>query len=51
MVRVRHNAKEIMIPKIQVTGWGGYIRNVGYKTDSVTYKFETKTFKYSAASA
>ena len=46
IVRAGHNAKEIMIPKIQVTGLGDYTRNVGYKTGSITYEFETKTFNY-----
>ena len=42
----RRNAKEIMVPKIEVTGLGDYARNVGYKTGSITYEFETKTFSY-----
>lgn len=46
MVRAGHNAKEVMIPKISVTGLGDYTRNVGYKTGSITYEFETKTFNY-----
>ena len=46
MVRAGRNAKEIMIPKIEVTGLGDYTRNVGYKTGSITYEFETKTFNY-----
>ena len=46
MVRAGHNAKEIMIPKISVTGLGNYTRNVGYKTGAITYEFETKTFNY-----
>lgn len=46
MVRAGHNAKEIMIPKISVTGLGDYTRNVGYKTGAITYEFETKTFNY-----
>lgn len=31
MVRAGRNAKEILIPKISVTGLGDYTRNVGYK--------------------
>lgn len=50
MVRAGHNAKEIMIPKISVTGLGDYTRNVGYKTGAITYEFETKTFTTIAAS-
>jgi hypothetical protein len=46
MARAGRNAKEIMIPKIQVSGLGDYTRNVGYKTGSITYEFETKTFNY-----
>lgn len=46
MVRARHNAKEILIPKISVTGLSDYTRNVGYKTGSITYEFETRTFDY-----
>ena len=46
MVRAGRGAKEILIPKIEVTGLGDYTRNVGYKTGSITYEFETKTFNY-----
>ena len=46
MVRAGRNAKEIMVPKIQVSGLGNYTRNVGYKTGSITYEFETKTLNY-----
>lgn len=46
LVRAGRNAKEIMIPKISVTGLGDYTRNVGYKTGSITYEFETKQFNY-----
>lgn len=35
-----------MVPKIEVSGLGKYTRNVGYKTGSITYEFETKTFNY-----
>lgn len=45
MVRAGHNAKEILIPKISVTGLGDYTRNVGYKTGAITCEFET-TFNY-----
>ncbi len=44
MVRAEHNAKEILIPKISVTGLGDYTRNVGYETGAITYEFKTKTF-------
>ena len=46
MARAGRNAKEIMIPKISVTGLGDYTRNVGYKTGAITYEYETKTFNY-----
>ena len=42
MVRAGRNAKEIMIPKIEVSGLGDYTCNVGYKTGSINYAFETK---------
>ncbi|MCH4084518.1 MAG: hypothetical protein LKF00_09280 [Olsenella sp.] len=46
MARAGRNAKEIMIPKISVTGLGDYQRNVGYKTGSIDFAYETKTFNY-----
>ena len=46
MARAGRNAREIVAPKIEVTGIGDYTRNVGYKTGSITYEFETKTFNY-----
>ena len=46
MVRAGRNAKEIMIPKISVTGLGDYSRNSGYKTGAITYEYETKAFNY-----
>ncbi|OUO62054.1 hypothetical protein B5F74_02255 [Collinsella sp. An271] len=46
MARAGRNAKEIMIPKIEVTGLGDYTRNEGYITGSINYSFETKTFNY-----
>ena len=42
MVKAGRNAKEIMIPKISVTGLGDYTRNVGYKDGAITYEFETE---------
>jgi len=46
MARAGKNAKEIMIPKISVTGLGDYVRNEGYKTGSIDFSYETKTFGY-----
>ncbi|WP_235810741.1 hypothetical protein [Tractidigestivibacter scatoligenes] len=46
MARAGRNAKEIMIPKFSVSGLGDYKRNVGYKTGSITFDYETKSFDY-----
>lgn len=46
LMREGRNAKEIMIPRISVTGLGDYTRNVGYKTGSIDFSYETKTFAY-----
>ncbi len=46
MVRAGRGAKEILIPKIEVTGLCDYVRDVGYKTGSITYEFETKVYNY-----
>ena len=46
MGRAGCNAKEIMHTRISVTGLGNYTRNSGYKTGTITYKYETKTFNY-----
>jgi len=35
MARAGAHAREILIPKISVTGLGDYTRNVGYKTGSI----------------
>lgn len=44
--RAGRNAKEITIPKIEVTGLGDCDRNVGYKTGSTVNEFEIKTFNH-----
>ena len=49
MVRAGRNAKEILIPKIEVTGLGDYTRNEGYKAGSITWTYETHTFAYDRA--
>ena len=46
MVRAGRGAREIMVPRISVTGLGNYERNVGYKTGAINYEWETKTFNY-----
>ncbi len=46
IVRAGRNAKEIMIPKISVSGLGNYTRNEGYRSGAITYEYETKTFNY-----
>ena len=51
IVRAGRNARENMAPKIEVTGLGDYTYNVGYKTGSITYEFETKTFSRSTTTA
>lgn len=40
------SAKEIMVPKIEVTGFGDYTRNEGYKTGGIDFSYETKTNNY-----
>lgn len=40
------SAKEIVIPKVSVTGLGDYDRNSGYTQGSVTLEYETVTFDY-----
>lgn len=35
-----------MVPKIEVTVLEDYTHNVDYKTGSITYGLETKTFNY-----
>lgn len=42
MARAGHNAKEIMIPKITVSGLGDYVRNEGYKTGSINYELSIR---------
>ncbi len=39
MVRAGRNAKEIMTPKIEVSGLGGCVRNVCYETVSINCAF------------
>jgi hypothetical protein len=46
MARAGRNAREIMVPKIAVTGLGDYTRNVGYRTGSIDFSYETKQFNY-----
>lgn len=46
MVRAGRNAKEVMIPKVSVSGLGNYTRNVGYKTGSIEFAYKTKVFSY-----
>ena len=42
IVRSTHNAREIMIPKISVSGLGDYTRDQGYKTGSINLEFQTR---------
>jgi hypothetical protein len=48
MAREGRNAKEIKVPRITVTGLGDYTRNGidDYKTGSIEFAYETKTFAY-----
>ena len=43
LMRAGRNAKEIMIPRISVTGLGDYTRNVGYKTGSIDFSYVEST--------
>lgn len=44
--RAGRNAKGIITSKIEVPGLGDHMRNVDYKTGSIIYESETKTFDY-----
>ena len=46
LCRAGRNAKEVMVPKITVSGLGDYTRNVGYKTGAIDFSYETKAFNY-----
>jgi len=46
MVRATHNAREIMIPKISVSGLGDYTRDQGYKTGSINLEYQTRQMNY-----
>ena len=46
MVRAGHNAREIMIPKISVSGLGDYTRDEGYKTGSINFEYQTRQMNY-----
>ena len=46
MIRTGRHVKEILIPKVSVTGLGDYTRNVGYKTGSITFEYETHAPTY-----
>jgi len=46
LIHAGRNAKEIMIFLISVTELGDYTLNVGYKTGSIDFSYETKTFAY-----
>ena len=46
LARAGSNAREIIIPKVSVTGLGDYDRNAGYTDASVTFEWETRTFNY-----
>lgn len=46
MVRAGRHAREIMIPKIEVSGLGDYTRNVGYADGFINFEYQTKAFNY-----
>ncbi len=46
MIRAGAHAREIMIPKIEVTGLGDYTRNVGYKTGAIEFSYESHSPSY-----
>ena len=46
IVRSTHNAREIMIPKISVSGLGDYTRDQGYKTGNLNLEFQTRQMNY-----
>ena len=46
LVREGRNAKEILIPRIEVTGLGDYQRNVGYATGSIEWSFESHQLNF-----
>ena len=46
IVRSTHNAREIMIPKISVSGLGDYTRDQGYRTGSINLEFQTRQMNY-----
>ena len=46
MVREGRNAREILIPRVNVTGLGDYKRNVGYATGAIEWSFESHSPDY-----
>jgi len=46
IVRSTRNAREIMIPKISVSGLGDYTRDQGYKTGSINLEYQTRQMNY-----
>ena len=46
MIREGRNVREILIPRIEVSGLGNYERNVGYATGAIEYSFESHVPDY-----
>lgn len=46
MVRQGAHAKEILIPRIEVSGLGDYVRNQGYATGAIEFSYETHVPTY-----
>lgn len=46
LIRMGNNAKEIVIPKMEMDGLKNYTRNSGYTAGDVKLEWETRTFNY-----
>lgn len=46
MVRQGAHAREIMIPRIEVSGLGDYVRNQGYATGAIEFSYESHSPDY-----
>lgn len=46
LIRMGNNAKEIVIPKMDMDGLKNYTRNSGYTAGDVKLEWETRTFNY-----
>lgn len=46
MVRQGAHAREIMVPRIEVSGLGNYVRNQGYVTGAIEFSYEAHSPDY-----